>query len=262
MRASRGDRVLAMVFVLGAVPGILVLLVDQLPGTPLIGLALLVPGAVVVAAERLSRGTGGPDIHDRELDRIVAGLAAVAAAALITVGVSSGSALLGSCLVLATPLCVIGGIALFHGTRRLWQQRAVPVLLFAAWPVPWDAVLRPVAASVDRAVLTAAVAALAGAVVVVLVVAPRRGSTGATASADIRPVDTELARATVGATSTPVGTTPIHARRRPAGGSLVELLPRRAARAALPDAVPMPWHAWAADEPTTVVLRLREDEAA
>jgi len=36
-------------FMIGVALGIVVLLVDLLPGTALIGLALLVPGAVVVA---------------------------------------------------------------------------------------------------------------------------------------------------------------------------------------------------------------------
>ena len=171
--ASTADVALALVCALCAVPGVVVLLVDQLPGTPVIGLALLVPGAVVVGGERLSRSTGGPDIHDRQLDRIIAGAAAAIAVAAIAVAVAPGGPALGSALVLATPLFVIGVIALLLGTRRLWQQRAVPLLLFAAWPAPWVAALHPVGAALDPAVLTGALAGLIGMALVVLVIAPR-----------------------------------------------------------------------------------------
>ncbi len=168
---------MAVVLALCGVPGVVVLLVDQLPGTPLIGLALLVPGAVVIGGERLTRSTGGPDIHDRELDRIVAGLAAAAAVVLIAAGAATGNPALTSALVLAIPLFAIGLIALLHGTRRLWQQRAVPILLFAAWPMPWSAALRSVEASVAPATLTAPLAGLIGAILVALVVGPRRART-------------------------------------------------------------------------------------
>jgi hypothetical protein len=176
VRGSTGDVVLAGLLALAALPGVVVLLVDWLPGTPLVGLGLLVPGAVVVGGERLTRATGGPDIHDRQLDRIVAALVVTAAAMLTGAGLAAGGTTLRSSLVLATPLLAVGLITLLHGTRRLWQQRAAPVLLAVAWPVPWESALAPVEAAVGPAPVTAAVAGLVGAVLVVLVVRPRRGA--------------------------------------------------------------------------------------
>jgi hypothetical protein len=186
VRASRTDLLLAGLFGLGALPGVVVLLVDALPGTPLIGLALLLPGAVAVGGERLSRATGGPEIHDRQLDRILAALVAAAAVALVAAGASAGAGTLRSVVVLTLPLLAIGLITLLHGTRRLWQQRAVPTLLLVAWPVPWSAALHSLESTVGRPALTGAVTALVGAVLVVLLVGPRgataRRTVGAAAS--------------------------------------------------------------------------------
>jgi hypothetical protein len=176
VRASTTDVVLAGLLALAALPGVVVLLVAWLPGTPLVGLGLLVPGAIVVGGERLTRATGGPDIHDRQLDRIVAALVATAAATLAGAGLAAGGTTLRTGLVLATPLLAVGLIVLLHGTRRLWQQRAAPVLLAGAWPVPWETALAPVEAAVGSGPVTGAVAGLVGAVLVVLVLGPRRSA--------------------------------------------------------------------------------------
>ncbi|WP_018332142.1 hypothetical protein [Actinomycetospora chiangmaiensis] len=171
MQGATADVVVAVAFALSSVPGLFVL-VHELAGTPLVGLALLVPGAAAVAGERLSRSTGGPDIHDRQLDRIVAAFAATSAVALIAVGASEAQ-VLGSALVLVIPLLAIGFIALLFGTRRLWQQRAVPALLLAVWPVPWMAAQRRVEVWVDPASLTAVLTIAIAVFLVVLGAAPR-----------------------------------------------------------------------------------------
>ncbi|PVZ09985.1 hypothetical protein [Actinomycetospora cinnamomea] len=174
VRASGTDLALAAAFALGTLPGAVVLLVTWLPGSPLIGLALLLPGAFAVGGERLSRRPAGPDIHDRQLDHIVAALVAVAAVTLVAAGSVAGGTTQRSTLVLATPLLAVGLSALLHGTRRLWQQRAAPLLLLLAWPVPWEAALAPVTARVGREDLALAVTALVVALLAVLLVAPRR----------------------------------------------------------------------------------------
>lgn len=192
VRASRSDLLIAAVLALAALPGVAVLLAAWLPGTPLLGLALLVPGAVIVGGARLMRVTGGPDIHDRQLDRIVAALTAAGAVALVVAGLPAGGLTLRSVVVLTTPLLAVGLIALLHGTRRLWQQRAAPALLFAAWPVPWEAVLGPLEKQIGASALTGAVSVVVGVVVVVLVVRPRRVRTAAVPAPSPVPADPAL----------------------------------------------------------------------
>lgn len=174
MRASRVDLALAAAFALGTLPGAVLLLVTWLPGSSLLGLALLLPGAVAVGGERLSRRPAGPDIHDRQLDHIVAALVAVAALTLVAAGLAAGGTTQRSALVLATPLFAVGLIAVLHGSRRLWQLRAAPLLLLLAWPAPWEVALSRMAARVGREDLAVAVTALVVALLVVLLVVPRR----------------------------------------------------------------------------------------
>ncbi|GAA4881858.1 hypothetical protein GCM10023203_36730 [Actinomycetospora straminea] len=180
------DLALAAAFALGTLPGAVLLLVTWLPGSPLLGLALLLPGAVAVGGERLSRRPAGPDIHDRQLDHIVAALVAVAALTLVAAGLAAGGSTQRTALVLATPLFAVGLITVLHGTRRLWQLRAAPLLLLLAWPAPWEAALSPVTARVGREA-TIAVTALVLALLVVLLVVPRRRATAARAAAVPRP---------------------------------------------------------------------------
>lgn len=162
---------LAVVALLGllALPGLAVLLRLGLAGGPLAPLALLVPGALLVGAERMSRPTPGPAIHDRQLDGIVATVTGVGAVAL---GLTAPD-LAAPLLVLAAGLLAVGVVALLHGTRRLWQCRAAPLLLLAAWPTPWDALARAVSAVAGPPAAAPAVAVGVLLVVGALLVAPR-----------------------------------------------------------------------------------------
>lgn len=92
--------------------------------------------AVTVLAVRLREPQRGPDIHDRQLDQIIAVGAALAAISLIALelaGVGHGLGALGASLTAVAVLVTA------VGTRRLWQLRAVPALLLLFWPVPWIA---------------------------------------------------------------------------------------------------------------------------
>lgn len=163
-----------VVLALLAVPGLVALTRAVLPLGPLSGLALLVPGAVLVGAERLARPTGGPEIHDRQLDRILAALATVGAAMLVLGAWSAGGTTLAPMLVLSVGLLGTGIIVLLHGTRRLWQQKAAPLLLLAAWPPPWAALADRVVPHLGTGATTVAGFVLAALLVLLPLAASRR----------------------------------------------------------------------------------------
>ena len=178
---TAADRVVVGLLALLAVPG-MVVLGASLVGSPLVGLGLLVPGAVLVARERLARRTPGPDIHDRQLDRIVAALAGATALGLVVSSVGSASG--RSALVPASVLAVVAALALLCGTRRLWSLRAAVVLGAAAWPAPWAALTERAAAVLGTPAVTATVAVGAAAAVVALLAGPsgRHAAPGITRS--------------------------------------------------------------------------------
>ncbi|QJY48284.1 hypothetical protein [Pseudonocardia broussonetiae] len=116
-------------------------------GAPAV-LLLLPVAAVLLTALRLAEPTGGPAIHDRQLDLIVASGAGAAAVVLLAADLGGATHDLG--LLAAVPAAV-AVLALVAGTRRLWHARAVPGLLLLAWPAPWAAATAgegPVTASV------------------------------------------------------------------------------------------------------------------
>lgn len=92
--------------------------------------------AVLAGVAGLRAPATGPDIHDRQLDLIITAAAAPVAVALIVLELTRPVGALG---VLALPATVVAVLATVVGTRRLWQVRALPVLLALAWPAPWAA---------------------------------------------------------------------------------------------------------------------------
>jgi hypothetical protein len=91
--------------------------------------------AAIVAAVRLRRPLAGPPIADRELDLIVGGGALAVTAVLLIGQVAAPAHALG--LLAAVPaLCA--ALALAAGTRRLWQDRAVPAVAALGWLLPWS----------------------------------------------------------------------------------------------------------------------------
>ena len=141
---------------------------SALTGAPLV-LVVVPVLAVVLAGLRLREQPAGPNIHDRQLDLIIVVGAIVGAVTLIVAQLTGAGGELGR---LAPPFVAVAVLAAIVGTRRLWQVRAVPMLMLLAWPAPWTAAAAVIpAGAVVNGVLpglavgvTVAVAVRAGAV--------------------------------------------------------------------------------------------------
>lgn len=106
--------------------------------TPLAYLALVPLIALGLAYARLRLEPGGPSIHDRQVDWIVA-LVLFGITVLILVPNSTSSMFWFRRVDLLTlPLFVSGMVCLVFGVRRLWSLRSPILFLLLAWPVPYS----------------------------------------------------------------------------------------------------------------------------
>jgi hypothetical protein len=92
--------------------------------------------ALLIGTVRLRERAPGPQIHDRQLDMIVAVVAGAGSAALIAAQLTGAGDQLGLLAVAPTAVAVLAAVV---GTRRAWQARAVPAMLLLVWPAPWVA---------------------------------------------------------------------------------------------------------------------------
>lgn len=140
-----------------AAASVVAAVVAPVAGAPAVLLALPV-AAVLLAALRLAQPTGGPAIHDRQLDLIVA--TGAGAAAVVLVAAHLGGAAHDLALLAPVPAAV-AVLALVAGTRRLWHARGVPGLLLLAWPAPWAAAAATAGTATGGPVTASALAGLA-----------------------------------------------------------------------------------------------------
>lgn len=104
-------------------------------GTPLtFGVVPLL--ALIAGWTRFHDVERGPDIHDRQLDRIIGAGAALGAATLLLLSPAATGQRLD---LLALPATAVAIIVSRFGTRLLWRLRAAPFALVLAWPTPWTA---------------------------------------------------------------------------------------------------------------------------
>ena len=132
---------------------VLVVTMLRAPSIPVV-LVVVPVLAVVVGVLRFRDGVQGPDIHDRQLDRIIGSGAAAAAATLLALTTPDQQRI----EFLALPATVVAVLVSKYGTRRLWQLRAAPLKLLLLWPAPWTALEKGLQAHVPATVLQGAVA--------------------------------------------------------------------------------------------------------
>ncbi len=111
--------------------------------TPLayLGLVPLIAAALGYVTSRPVRGE--PDIHDRQIDRIIGvPLVVVALVALVVLPARMSTMYwLYRIDLLTMPLFVAGVVTLCFGIRMLWRTKVALAFLFLAWPIPIRAVV-------------------------------------------------------------------------------------------------------------------------
>jgi exosortase/archaeosortase family protein len=125
--------------------------------TPLAYLGLVPLLALVVALGRARPALDEPEIHDRQLDWIVAvpffGIAFV----IVAILPAQMSVLYWQRRIdlLSLPFFVVGVVTLMFGVRTTWRLRVPFLLLFLAWPLPWTGLLGTLLNRVTNATLAA-----------------------------------------------------------------------------------------------------------
>jgi hypothetical protein len=136
--------VVILIIAVASGPGLLSLFSASSQRGPLVVLAAVPVLAVLAAAALLSRPARGPNIHDRQLDFILAGMATVAAFLLDLLAAFGGDGKHGRLDLLAVPLTAIAAAVMLLGTRVFWRVWPAAALLGLLWPPPWEAILRTV----------------------------------------------------------------------------------------------------------------------
>jgi hypothetical protein len=136
--------VVILIIAVASGPGLLTLFSASSQRGPLVVLAAVPVLAVLAAAALLSKPAFGPNIHDRQLDFILAGLATVAAFLLDLLSAFGGGGKYDRLDLLAVPFTAIAAAVMLLGTRVFWRVWPALALLGLLWPPPWEAILRSV----------------------------------------------------------------------------------------------------------------------
>jgi exosortase/archaeosortase family protein len=123
--------------------------------TPLAYLGLVPLLALAVAFGRVRPSLDEPEIHDRQLDWIVASPLFGIAFVILAILPTQLSVLYWQRRIdlLSLPFFVVGVVTLVFGVRTTWRLRLPFLFLFLAWPLPWTSLLGPVLDTVTSATL-------------------------------------------------------------------------------------------------------------